>query len=966
MSQLPPTDDDSLAGLVGRIADEFVEKLERGEHPQIEDYVRGHPPTIAEALRCALTDVLLIRQPDLAPSTEPPPVLGDFKIKRQVGRGGMGVVYEAEQLSLGRRVALKVLPAVVTRGSQGLRFIYEARLAARLHHTNIVPVFASGVDSGFYFYAMQFIDGPTLAQVVRELRRFRRVDTAAVTADSTPPTTPAEHEPAPDLEVDGALNETPTPWVSTLTTNHASHRGEYYRTVARLGIEAAEGLAHAHEFHIVHRDMKPGNMMVDERGHVWITDFGLAHHKGQAELTKTGDIIGTPAYMSPEQASGQRGVLDHRTDIYSLGATLYELLALKPPFGGSTPEILRQIERDEPLTPRRADRAIPVELETIVLKAMEKDPEDRFATARELADDLRRFLENKPIRAKPPTLLQRAKKWARRHRTPLRVAGALTLLSLIGFTALLAWSNWKLEGEKQKVLTALSDKQQALDEKQQALDDNLLLTARFAIERGAWREGVGFIEKAQATGRFNNSIPLRLDKIRALIALNDMVRARAEIESLLGLPDLGEHRGAVLLLYGDVLMGRDDAESERLLKQALVERLAPADEAYARALLAETTPEAVDRLRSALKLNPNLPRARACLELLLLLQARLDEAREELAKHETIFPEDRNAKVLRALLLALERDLDGARAVLKELSGQAEGAEIAVYQVLVKVLSEFRNPANPIDRETGLPNLSRLLVEFAPVLPRLWQLPAGKDNQAVIDAFGSVAKNFPMPLVLRKGLLALPSAVGAFGQFGTSVPGNARIIDDLTRVVSVHPEGTLMYLHALYLFAANRFPEARTAAQRAAATPALLPIRRQALTIASIAGAMIFLTNKDPVLRLQLAGDLRQILATPPPSEPYKPELIITLAWGINEVGLARQLVAEWEKQSPDNREALFYHAETELRAGAYGPALALAESALEKKPDDKRMLDLKKRAADKILEQAQRLQAPPAVNPAP
>jgi tetratricopeptide (TPR) repeat protein len=197
--------------------------------------------------------------------------------------------------------------------------------------------------------------------------------------------------------------------------------------VAELGIQAAEALDHAHGQGVVHRDIKPANLLLDASGLLWITDFGLARLQDDNGLTMTGDLLGTLRYMSPEQALSKRGYLDHRTDIYSLGATLYELLTLHPAIEGQDrQEVLRKIAQEEPASPRKHNPAIPRELETILLKAMNKEPGDRYATAQELADDMRRFMEDKPIKAKRPRGYEQVSKWVRRH--PSAVIATVTTL----------------------------------------------------------------------------------------------------------------------------------------------------------------------------------------------------------------------------------------------------------------------------------------------------------------------------------------------------------------------------------------------------------------------------------------------------------------------------------------------------------------------------------------------------------
>ncbi len=254
---------------------------------------------------------------------------------------------------------------------------------------------------------------------------------------------------------------------------------------ALLGVQAAEALEHAHQLGVIHRDVKPANLLVDTRGNLWITDFGLAHCQTQAELTRTGDLVGTLRYMSPEQAQAQRAQVDHRTDIYSLGVSLYELLTLEPAFrGNDRQELLQQIAGQEPWPPRRLNKAIPRELETIVLKALSKSPAERYATAQELADDLRRFLDDRPIQARRPTLAQRLRRWLRRHKAVAVTAGlAGGLFLLLGLVAL-AVSNRSIAREKGRTEQALEQARTsavAAEEQRQQAEANLLL-ARQAVD----------------------------------------------------------------------------------------------------------------------------------------------------------------------------------------------------------------------------------------------------------------------------------------------------------------------------------------------------------------------------------------------------------------------------------------------------------------------------------------------------
>jgi serine/threonine protein kinase/tetratricopeptide (TPR) repeat protein len=462
---------DSQAAAVIRILENYLDELEHGHTPHPDELIARHPD-LASGLRPHLKQLEVLhraarRLRDPAPTgnalassaTPTPQRLGDFELVREVARGGMGIVYEAVQLSLRRRVALKVLPWAALDGKPLQRFRNEAQAAAHLHHANIVPVYAVGSEGDVHYYAMEFIEGLTLATLIDRLRQQAGLAppvsdqcSSLMTGERTMLTAPTNGEAEP---LSGDEPAAPRGPVVPAPPGFAfANRGPrdrlFFRTAARLGVQAAEALEHAHQMGVVHRDIKPANLMVDLRGHLWVTDFGLALCHCATSLTHTGDLVGTPRYMSPEQATARRALIDQRTDIYSLGVTLYELLTLEHAVpDGDREEILRFIVLEEPRLPRRVNPAIPPDLETVVLKAMAKNPEERYVTARELADDLRRFLEGEPVRARRPGLAHRARNWARRHRR--LVAAGAALLGLAAVCLVVgAWLFWR--GQQEAIL----------------------------------------------------------------------------------------------------------------------------------------------------------------------------------------------------------------------------------------------------------------------------------------------------------------------------------------------------------------------------------------------------------------------------------------------------------------------------------------------------------------------------------
>lgn len=369
--------------------------------------------------------------------------LGDFEIDGLLGKGGMGEVYRARQLSLNRVVALKVLRLQHRDESALRRFKAEINAAANLHHSNIVRVYTSGSQGDIHYFAMELVDGPTLGDVIRRLKTQRLPELlhGSDVAETLAPVHPSQ-------DTLGGTVEKKTQPEGSATPLPAMSEAGYFQWVAQQIASVADGLNYAHSQLLVHRDVKPANLLLAADGRVLISDFGLARNISEPGITQTGEILGTPFYMSPEQLSSS-ATLDHRTDIYSLGATLYELLTLQPPFPGeSRDHVLARIVSDEPVRPGRINPKIPKDLETICLKALEKSVEDRFHSAGALADDLRRHLDGQPILARRTGIAERALKWAHRHRG--LAASLIALPCCVAVVAtLFAIQNYRLAMELQ-------------------------------------------------------------------------------------------------------------------------------------------------------------------------------------------------------------------------------------------------------------------------------------------------------------------------------------------------------------------------------------------------------------------------------------------------------------------------------------------------------------------------------------
>ena len=395
--------------LVMELADDFVSRHQRGESPSISAYCRKHPE-MADEIRELFPTLLMLEGSKVhKQSLETPQRIGDYRIISEIGRGGMGIVYEAEQESLNRRVALKVLPnGLAAYGSSKQRFQQEARAAAKMHHTNIVPVFEIGEEGNFVFYAMQLIVGQSLDHVIQELGSRH----SGSNRDKL-------HQLGSNPGTASSSSQGSSVFQDQLTDTGTSSRKRFFRSVAKIGVQVADALAFAHERGVIHRDIKPANLLVDAEGVVWVSDFGLAKLDDEG-LTQTGEFVGTLRYMSPERFSGKS---DLRTDVYALGLTLYELALQQPAFESADRlKLIQLIHKSDPIRPRLIDPHLPRDFETIILKASEKDPKRRYRSARLLEQDLQRFLNGEPILARRASMIEQTLRWTARNRA---IAGSL-------------------------------------------------------------------------------------------------------------------------------------------------------------------------------------------------------------------------------------------------------------------------------------------------------------------------------------------------------------------------------------------------------------------------------------------------------------------------------------------------------------------------------------------------------------
>jgi predicted Ser/Thr protein kinase/tetratricopeptide (TPR) repeat protein len=830
--------------------------------------------------------------------------LGPYRILRLLGEGGMGVVYLAEQDRPRRRVALKVLkPGAATTGHLR-RFEHEADVLGRLQHPNIAQVFAAGTAELGHgvqpYFAMEYIDGQPLTSYAQERRLGNRERLAIM-------------------------------------------------------VEVCRAVQHAHAKGVIHRDLKPGNILVDASGQPKVLDFGVARLTdvdihATTLGTGVGQLVGTIPYMSPEQAAAEPDALDTRSDIYTLGVLCYELLTGRLPHtlhGKSPLEAARTIREDDPVALGSVNRAFRGDLETIIATALDKDPGRRYPSAAALADDIERYLTNQPIVARRAGALYRMRKFVQRNKAPV-VAVVAVILALIGGSWL--WAALVVE----KVRADAAERDRARQDIEYELQ-----AAELALQRGQWHKAADSFDRAIESGH-GDAVGLVLKKARALLAAGALSDSRREIDALKARGDLGEREGTVLLLDGDTLLATDRRSALERINSARAIGLSRADDHYAQALLASTSPEAAEWLQRSLDEEANNPRAQSMLAGTLLLLGRFRECRARLSIAKARFPDDASPLYYLAMLEELDGNSAAAQEVLARMRNRCSEREVAQVREVLPGLAALRSAANlRADQFGEQAGKSSFLL-----LPRLLELWGAANVEASQPA---AARQPPAPPIVQTAYGHVLAALNVSLKGGDE----QEAIKELTEAVKIHPEGTLYYLLAITHFniaaegaklAPESFVEAEKAATRAIEGPSLLPIRRGAIFLAATCQGLLGSTRQakpDLEMRKNAVANIHALMGLGP-IRPLEFEIATKIANMAGDVDLTRTLLAAWEPIEPTNASVVKIRYDVELKSKNFGRAVEASADGMRLFPKDPAWRERHTQALEGLRQQLKAVEALP------
>jgi tRNA A-37 threonylcarbamoyl transferase component Bud32 len=863
-----------------------------------------------------------------APPAAQWPTVEGYEILEVLGRGGMGVVYKARQVKAGRPVALKVILAGPHAGPDDLaRFRTEATAAAQVAHPGIVTVYEVGEQDGLPFFSLEYCPGGSLKQKL-------------------------DGKPLPP------------------------------RPAAELVAALAEALHEAHRQGIVHRDLKPANVLFTADGRPKVADFGLAKKVSEPGLTASNAVVGTPSYMAPEQVptnQGRREPVGPAADVYALGAVLYECLTGRPPFAATTPvDTLLLVLTEEPASPRRLLPSVPRDLETICLKCLRKEPTKRYASARELADDLRRFLHGEPIRARPTPLWERGWRWCRNNPWKAGFGGvAAVALVLLGLY---------LRGEQLAERQRREHAEQVLQAQQEVAYREGVALARAAAARGDWRTALELYERLITGAYCPDRQHLEVERLPGFLAVNDRDRFAQEVTRLTARDDLGPDAARVKLLLGEFYLCQParQEEARRLIDEALAApgQLSDEDRAYAQALTTRNSNRLITLLQGAIARAPFHHRANRAYLMAHVLRGEFPEARAQAVFMRMHFPDDPLTDYAEALLTVLEGDRAAGLAKLAPLDqklGSEPRARIEQYLNKLADLLDKPEGSGLFGQAQALRDLTRPGLE-----PLTFSVPTAA---LVIQTLEQIAQNakalraIDLPALREKDLQAIREAV----------PRLAAASRESPEAWFLCMRGVLHVHLARPLLNAGRMTEARgelqTALdlfQQATTAPTLLPrspTRYQARAMALVADVCLLrgaveptpvqeqrlrenctrLTTEGrawPHLRRDAAGLIFVMLTveqTPKQIEewqldqPANRKRYEARVQFLYEFG--RRLFADWQFDEPKNPAPFLLLAKLELKAGNLEAALRAARQVTTLSPGHKEGLELEHQALKGLRE---------------
>jgi tetratricopeptide (TPR) repeat protein/predicted Ser/Thr protein kinase len=817
-----------------------------------------------------------------------PVQIGQYRILGVLGAGGMGVVYRAEQRNPKREVALKVLRPGSTSTQAIRRFEHESHVLAHLHHPSIAQVYSAGTadtaEGAQPFFAMEMVHGESLTSFA------------------------ASHE----------LNT---------------------RSLLELVVKLCDAVHHAHQKGVIHRDLKPGNIIVDDTGQPKILDFGVARvTDGDVQLgtvkTRSGEILGTVPYMSPEQVAGVPEELDIRSDVYTLGVLLYELLAGRLPYvldGRGLLDVLQVIKEEEPIPLGETSRQHAGDLDTIVAKALHKEKTRRYQSAAELGADIRRYLADEPISARPANRWYQLRKFARRNR--VLIGGIVaTVLALLAGTAVATVFGFRARHQRN-----IAQKQTEIAESR--LAETYFQSGVLAARQGNWISALENYRKAREVG-FENINELSLKEGIAKLNLNLPMEARSRFKSV---ADGGQaHEAAEALVWlGVVELGHDTEKAREHFAQALETRqLSGASLAFTCGLLADDTKTAVRHLREAVAQDLHHLYAYHILGYLLIFLGERDEAAAVLETAKRIFPEDPNTRLLQAIMLASENRIPEAKRVIAEFKTQAGETQLQVAEPILELVALA---GEYIDKSSSQPDWA------ARQLPRVLALQA-KMLLAIAEQRGTDASSLAIcapPLEKSFGHLvpflqkAAKEAVVPNG-LQALLPKSPSAYDEISGAIAVHPEGTLFYLRGLLLRKQRKWAEAEKDFEAAAELPAFLPVRKQALWYAAEVQwrlADVYGETPNEAMRAKCVANIQRLLSLleAEGGDSLSESVAVSLAnkaWQAGARNLGRQIISLYQENRPITARLLYIQAGIEYSEEAYGSSFFHAQEAMKLDPD--------------------------------